>query len=217
MSYLKRQKVPKSWPIERKGTTYVVSPLSGMQKGLPLLVVLRDMLKIAKDRRESKKAIKSKAVLLNGKEIFEERGLVCLFDVVSIVPLKKHYRLVLSEKGKFLVQEIKENESLKKVSKIINKKMLKGKKVQINFMDGRNVLSNIKAKVNDSVVFFFKERKIEKILPLAEKAKILVFAGKHAGEKGIIDKIDNEKRMVEVNLNGKDTKVLIKQIIIVEE
>jgi small subunit ribosomal protein S4e len=217
MSYLKRQKVPKSWPIPRKGTTYVVSPHSGIRKGLPLLVVLRDILKIAKNRNEVKKAIKLKAIVLNGKEATEERSLVSLFDVVSILPSKKYYKLVLSEKGKFGLEEIKENESTEKISKIINKKMIKGKKIQVNLMDGRNILSDIKASVNDSVVFSFKGNKIEKILPLKEGASAVVFAGKHSGEKGIVKKIIPEKKMAEVNIDGKETKVLIKQLIIVEK
>ncbi|MFH1365355.1 MAG: 30S ribosomal protein S4e [archaeon] len=216
MSYLKRQKMPKSWPIPRKGKTYVVSPYSGLKNGLPLLIILRDILKIAKNRNEAKKAIKSKLILLNGKEVFEERSLVCLFDTLSIVPSKKSYRMVLSEKGKFMIEEIKENESLKKISKIINKKMIGGEKIQINLMDGRNVLSNIKAKVNDSVVFSFKEKKIEKILPLKEGVNVLVFAGKHAGKKSMIDKVDNKKKMVELKLNDKPTQVLIKQLIVME-
>lgn len=217
MSYLKRQKVPKSWPIPRKGTTYVVSPGSGMQNGLPLLIILRDILKIAKNRNEVKKAIKLKTILLNCKEATEEKSLVSLFDTISIVPSKKYYKLVLSEKGKFGLEEIKENDSTKKVSKIINKKMIKGKKIQVNLMDGRNILSDMKGKVNDSIIFSFKENKIEKILPLEEKSNALVFAGKHSGEIGIVNKIIKEKRMAEMDINGKQTKVLIKQLIVIEK
>ena len=216
MSYLKRQKIPKSWSIPRKGTTYVVTPDSGLEKGLPLLIILRDILKIAKNRNEAKKAVKSKSILLNGKEVFEEKSLVCLFDSISIPSMKKYYKLILSEKRKFMLQEIKEEESLKKVYKVIDKKMIKGNKIQINLLDGRNVLSTIKVKVNDSVVFSFKDNKIEKILPLKENAKVLVFAGKHSGEKGLVNTLNHEKKLAEVNLEGKETKVLIKQLIVVE-
>jgi len=217
MSYLKRQVAPKNWPIPRKGTTYVVSPYSGLQQGLPLLIVLRDVLKIAKNRNEAKKAIKSKEILLNGKEVFEEKSLVSLFDTISIHSSKKYYRLILSEKGKFSLQEIKEFESSKKISKVIDRRMIKGKKIQLNLMDGRNILSDTKVKVNDSLIFSFKENKIEKILPLKEGAKVFIFAGKHIGEKGSVEHIDHEKKIIESNLEGKKTKVLIKQLIVIEE
>jgi small subunit ribosomal protein S4e len=216
MSYLKRHVVPTSWPIPRKGTAYVVSPLFGPEKGLPLLIILRDILKIAKNRREAKKAIKSKEILLNGNEVFEERILVSFLDTITIKSMKKSYRLILSDKGKFILEDIKENESLRKISKIINKKMIKNGKIQLNLMDGRNILSDIKSKVNDSVVFSFKEKKIEKVLPLKEGAKFVIFAGKHIGENGIIESIDNEKKVIESNLENKKTKILIKQLVVVE-
>ena len=50
--HLKRQATPKNWPVPRKGTTFIVTPNS---KGLPVLILLRDLLKIAKDRSEVKR------------------------------------------------------------------------------------------------------------------------------------------------------------------
>ena len=47
---------------------------------------------------------------------------------------------------KLNIEEIKESEANTKVAKIIEKKMLKGKRIQINLSDGRNFLSNINAK-----------------------------------------------------------------------
>ena len=55
--HLKRQVVPKSWPVPRKGTAYVIRPSFSPHKGLPLLVVLRDMLDVVKNRKEVKRAI----------------------------------------------------------------------------------------------------------------------------------------------------------------
>ena len=42
---MKRQKAPKNWPIKRKGTKFVIK---GDEKGVPLLIALRDILKISK-------------------------------------------------------------------------------------------------------------------------------------------------------------------------
>ena len=58
MGHLKRQNISKNWPIARKGNTFVVKPLS--KKGIPLLIVLRDLLKIAQTREEVKTAIQRK-------------------------------------------------------------------------------------------------------------------------------------------------------------
>lgn len=216
MSHLKRQRVPKRWPIPRKGTAYVVNPNFSPKRGLPILVILRDILGFAQNRKEVKKAIHSKQILLNNKFVKDDKSTVLLFDIISITPMKKQYRLELSDKGKFKIQEIKGDEANQKVSKIINKKILKGKITQLNLDDGRNFLSDLKCNVNDSVLTDLKNRKIERCLPLKEKSKAIVFIGKHAGEKGIIDKIDKKIRRVELNINGKTINILIKQLMVIE-
>lgn len=212
--HLKRQKVPKSWPIKRKGTTYVVRPNFNTQKGIPILIILRDILKIAQNRKEVKKALHLKHVLLNNKVVKDEKNSALLFDTITIVPSKKHYKLDLSEKGKFKVEEIKESEANNKIAKIENKKTLKGKKTQLNLSDGRNFLLDIKCSVGDSVLINFKNKKIEKCFPLKERENVIVIAGKHTGARGVINKINLESKMAELNIDKKKVNVLIKQLMV---
>lgn len=216
MRHMKRQNTPKNWPIPRKGTKFVVRPNFGNEKGLPLLIVLRDVLKMAKTRKEVKKALHAKNILINGKVVKDEKNSLMLFDVMTIIPSNKNYRLELSENGKFKVEEIKSNEANKKVTKVIGKKTLKGKKFQLNFIDGRNLLSDIKCKVNDSVLIEFKNKKIAKCLELKEKANVVVIAGKHAGESGKIESIDDKTKMATINHEKNKTNILIKQLMVVE-
>ena len=213
MSHLKREQIPKNWPIERKGTTYVVKPNSS---GIPILIVLRNMLEIAQNRKEVKKAVQEKNILLNNKPARDEKNGVTLFDTVSIIPSKKNYRMEIGENGKYKLNEIKESEANKKVSKIVNKKILRGEKIQLNLIDGKNFISEIKCNINDSVMINFKDKKIEKCLPLKEKANAIAFSGKHSGENGIIEKIDRERKTVELKTKKGNIKVLIKQIMITE-
>ncbi|RLG15673.1 hypothetical protein DRN69_02690, partial [Candidatus Pacearchaeota archaeon] len=107
--HLKRQKVPKNWPIERKGTAYVVRPRSNLNKGIPILIILRDLLKIAQNKKEVKKALHLKQILLNGKAVRDEKQSVLLFDIITIVPSKKNYRIELSKNKKFKFTEIKDS------------------------------------------------------------------------------------------------------------
>ena len=216
MSYLKRQSIPKKWSVHRKGTKYVVKPSFSVQDGVPILIILRDILEIAQNRREVKKAIREKNILLNNRIVKDEKHNALLFDTISIIPSKKYYRLELSDKGKFKLTEINAGESTQKISKIINKKILKGKKTQLNLSDGKNFLSGIKCKVNDSVLIDLKQGKILKCLSLKEKAKVVVFAGKHSGEIGIINKINLERKMADLSEEGKKVDVLIKQLMVVE-
>jgi small subunit ribosomal protein S4e len=216
MSHLKRHEAPKNWPIARKGTAYVVKPLSDFSGSIPLLIVLRNMLKAVQNRREARRSIHMKHILLNTRKARDEKAGLYLFDTLSLVPSKKSYRIVLSENGKFDIGEIKESESGHKTAKIADKRMLRGKKTQLNLSDGRNFISDIKCNVNDSVIVNLKEGKIEKCLPLKEDSKALVVAGKHSGETGTIKKIDYERKMAKIESGGSNINVLIKQLMVVE-
>lgn len=214
MSHLKRHAIPNKWPIQRKGTAFVVKPNRSFYNSLPVLIVLRDLLKVAQNRKEAKKMIHMKNILLNGKEVSDEKEAVLLFDVITLVPTKNNYKLTVVKNEKFSLEEIKESEADTKVSKIIGKKMLKGKKVQLNLSDGRNFLSNLECKVDDSVLINLKSKKIEKRLPFIENSEAIVFAGKHSGEKGKVEKIDRQKKTAEINTGKEKINVLIKQIMV---
>jgi small subunit ribosomal protein S4e len=216
MSHLKRQSAPKSWPIERKGSTYIVKSNFNVKEGIPVLVVLRDILKLAGNRSEVKRIIHSKQILVNEKNVKDEKNTILLFDTVNIIPEKKCYRMELSEKGKFYLKEIKESEASRKISKITHKKTLNGKKTQLNLSDGRNFLSEIKYNINDSVVINLKDRKIEKCLPLKEKAKVVIFVGKHIGKRGEIEKLNLEEKTATVKIEGKEINILINQLMVTE-
>ncbi len=216
MSHLKRQSAPRNWPIERKGSVYVVGTRFNINKGIPVLIILRDILRIAQDRREVKRIIHLRQILVNKKPIKDEKNVILFFDVLNIIPLKKHYRLELSEKGKFYLNEIKESESDKKTAKIIGKKIMKGKKTQLNLSDGRNFLSDIQSNINDSVIINLKTKKIEKCLPLKEKAEVIVFAGKHSGKKGEIIELNYEEKTAKIKADDREINILINQLMVVE-
>ena len=114
------------------------------------------------------------------------------------------------------MEEIKENEANRKVAKVVDKKMLRGKKMQLNLSDGRNFLSDVECNVNDSVLINLKDKRIEKCIPLKEKTNIVVFAGKHSGKKGVINKIYPEKKIAELGSEKEKISVLIKQLMATE-
>jgi small subunit ribosomal protein S4e len=214
--HLMREEVPRKWPVERKGTPYIVRPKFGIENGVPALIILRELTKLAQNRREAKRIIHSRQMLVNEKPVKDEKMNILFLDTVNILPLKKCYRLELSENGKFKLNEIKESEANKKVAKITNKKLLKGKKLQLNLSDGRNFLSDIKCSTNDSVLINLKEGKIEKCLPMKEKAKVIVFSGKHIGKTGEIISINAEDRIAKVKAGNDEINILIKQLIVTE-
>ena len=212
--HITRSEANKAWPVPRKGTKYLVAPSHNPKSGVPILILLRELLKIIKTRKELKRILLGKKVFVNEKMIREDNSTVSLFDTISLKDIKKHYRLTYSDKGKMILAEINEKEANSKICKVINKIMLKGKKIQINFNDGRNVLSKDKIRVGDSVIINFSSGKIEKILPAREKAKIMVIMGKHIGKIGEIEKVD--EREIVCKIDKKEIKIKLNEIIILD-
>jgi small subunit ribosomal protein S4e len=192
--HLKRNQAPKNWPIPRKGTKFLVR---NRKKGIPVLILIRDVMKKAKNRNEVKEIIHDKKVKANGKIIRDEKFTLSLFDILELGD--KKFKVVLKNK-KFGLEETKEQE---KISKIIGKKILAGNKVQINLNDGRNFISNEKFRIGDSIIL--SDEKIKK-LELKEGARIIIINGKHKGEEGQIEKIEG----INASISLKDGKTNLK-------
>lgn len=217
MAHQKRQTVPMNWSVSRKGTTFVVRPSFDFERGLPVLIVLRDILKVVRNKREAKKAIHAKNVLINQKPARDFRHSLLIYDTLSLQPGNKNYRIVLDEGGKFRAKEIDEKEAKKKVSKVINKTKVKNGKIQINLMDGQNYLSDTKCNTNDSVIVDLEKKQISKCLPLAEGSDAVVFSGKHSGQRGKILSLKKERKMAQIKTeNASEINVLIKQLMVVD-
>ena len=207
--YQKRNEMDKKWPLTKKGTKYIVRALDN--SSLPLLIALRDMLKLGKNRNEVKEILKTEKIKVNGKVIKNERYPLSLFDVLTTD--KDNYKLSISEKRKYFLEKISEKETEEKIAKIINKKMLKNG-IQINLSDGRNYIIKEKAKTGDSAVISLKENKIKGFLELKEGARVLVTGGKHIGKKGVIKKlIKKDKEIAELDSK---LNVWTKNIIVVK-
>jgi len=205
--HIKRKASPKIWPIPRKGTKYIVAP---SQRGLPLLIALRDMLKIAQNRKEAKKVIHEKNVYVNEKLVNDEKFALKLFDVLKVGNIS--YRLSI-ENRKYAFKEISEKEAKTKIAKIVSMRMYKGKK-QANLSDGRNYLIDGKFNVGDSAVIDFEKNRIIKIIPLKEKSGVFVSTGKHIGKIGAIEKI--REKLAEVKLNEERINVNLNSLIALE-
>lgn len=214
---IKRNKMPTSWPAERKGPKYVAVAGYYREKGIPLLFVLREILKLAKTRREAKKILNKGEVKINNTIRKNDDFPVKVFDVVSFDRTKKHYRLQILNR-KFVLNEIDEKDAGKKIVRIVGKKNLRGTKCQINLSDGTNFLFDKEASVGDSVVLNTKENKIEKVLPLKEKSKIEVVRGKHAGKKGQVVGFENLEmgRIVKIKLDESEVMLPFGNILVIE-
>ena len=211
--------MPKAWPIPRKERTmrYIATPGHSVKKSIPLLFILRDILKIAKTRKEVRHFVLAGDVKINNQIRKNEAFPVQVFDVINLEKTKKNYRLEIVNR-KFELKEISGKEADKKIVKISGKKILDKNKVQMNLEDGQNFVAKEKFSVGDSAVVNTKENKIEKILSLKDGANIEVISGKHAGEKGKLKAIENLARENVYIIKLKESEVTLpfKTILVIE-
>ncbi len=187
MAYLKRQNIGKFWPVARKGTKYLSVSTHNKKDSIPLVVVMREVLGIVRTKKELKKILNEKQIKINNKEIREANYPICLFDILSFSD--KNYQAMLSDKKKMIFKEVSGKDAEIKVFKVLGKKLLEKGKVQVNLMNGKNILLKDDVRVGDSVVYNFKDKKVEKIIKMEKGNQGFVVKGKHAGHKGEIDNI----------------------------
>lgn len=197
----KRQTVTTKIPITRKGTKFVARALSHHRDSVPVVIAVRDMLKLAKNAKEVKKMIHVKALKINGKPVRDHRESIRLFNIFEA---DQPYELTLSNTHRFTLLPAKKKDE--RLCKVINKKLLKGNQIQINLHDGSNVLSSDKISVNDSVYLDFSQ-KIKSHVPFEKGKKAFVISGKYSGLSGKIDSIVNHKAAIK--LDNKETPVLL--------
>ena len=190
---MKRLTAPRWWPIKRKESKFVISARGAHPKdfSLPLLVLVRDVLKIAETNREAKGIIKRGEVLVDKKKRKDPKFGIGLFDVIEIPAMKKAWRAVPKNGLSFI--EIPESEANRKICKIMDKKTLKGNKNQLNLSDGRNLLTDKKYSTYDSLIIELPEQKVVDHLKFEKGSTVLVIRGSNAGKLAKIKIIEKNR------------------------
>jgi small subunit ribosomal protein S4e len=191
-AHIKRIAAPKSWPIQRKTTKWVTKSTAGSHKlenSMPLGVILKEILNYATTTKEVKYILNQKKVSVNGKVMKNHKFPVGIMDVLTAD--KENYRIMLDKKGKLVTVSINATESKINPKKVINKTSIKGKRVQVNFSDGTNIISKENYQTGDTVVF--SDNKPKEHLKFEKGALIYILAGKKVGQIGAIKEIIQKK------------------------
>jgi len=187
--HIKRKAAPVMWGLPRKGTKYLARPSHEPEEGVPLIIVLRDLLNQVRNAKELKKVLNDKKVQINGKIIRDIKYPVMLFDSISFPETKKYFRVVLRKKRISFV-EISESQSKKRVYQIVNKTLLKNKKIQLNLNYGKNIIVTQNSEVGDFIVLENSSNKILETIKMKKGLEVVVIMGKHLGRTGFIESID---------------------------
>lgn len=184
--HMHRLAAPRSYPIFRREAHYVAKVRPGphpKEKSLPLLIVLRDVLKVADTQNEVKRILKERKVLVDSKVRKDQKFPIGFMDVLWLPLLNTYYRVLFKKDGTLNFVKINEQEAKMKLCKIVGKRIIKKGKIQLNLHDGRNILvDDNKYKPGDSVLITIPEQKILKHLPLEKQMMVFIIDGKHIGE-----------------------------------
>lgn len=200
-NHLKKIAANRNWRIDRKDNKFITKPSAGshsQQLSYPLVVLLRDVLKLGNTKKEIRDVMLNKNLLIDQKKVKDDKLPVGVMDTVHIKENSEAYRITVSHKGLEPVQ-IDEKEATKKISKIKDKTYVKGK-VQLNLFDGNNLfVDKDNYNVNDSVVIELPSKKIVKHLKFAKGATIMLTGGKHVGSVGVVENIEDNKLVFKSN------------------
>ncbi len=205
--HLKRIVASSAIPIHnRKEYVWLLKALPGAHKKLatlPLLVLIRDVLGLAKDAREAKKILAARLVEVDGKVRTDPKFGVGLMDVIGFSKAGVFYRIIVDHKGRLTPIEIHKDEADKKIEKVLSKHTYKSKTV-LHFHDGKNTISNDQVKIGDSVVLSLPSNKPVSVLKLEKGANCLITEGRHVGTVAKLGEVLEQKgtRRVEVKLRS---------------
>ena len=188
-SHIKRLVMPRSWPLPRKSSIWVQKPNPGghnIENCMPLALILRDVLGVAHTRREAKRILHSRQVMVDGRiETDDGRG-VGLMDVLTVGD--NSYRCVLDTNCKLRYRPISSEDASSKVCRVMGKTTISGGRTQLHLHDGRNILMDDASaySTGDSVVLALPEQTISAHHKFAEGSLSYLTGGSHIGETATI-------------------------------
>lgn len=182
--HLKRLVAPRSWNIARKERTWTTKPMPGkhsLEGALPISTILRDYLKVCDNNREAKIILHNRDVFVDQRVVNKPKYPVGLMDIISIPKIKLHVRAMLDKHGRIEFVPIKAADSKWKLTRVENKRNIKGGHTQINLHDGTNILSKEKVKTGDVLQLSLPDLKVKKVLKFKKGAQSLIIGGAHVG------------------------------------
>jgi small subunit ribosomal protein S4e len=213
--YKKISEMPKEWPLPRKGKKYVLQSSHEQRGSIPVSVVLRDILKVCKTKKEVRKVCLKDLVKVNQKVRKDANYPIQLRDILTLE--NKNY--ILLRKGKRLsIEEIEDKKAKTKIVKIVGKRILSNGRIQANMEDGTNILTKEKFNCGDSFVLDLEKNLGMKVISLKEKSKVEVVKGKHGGKIGVVKEINekNNKKIYLIKFGEGEVEIPKKNLLAIE-
>lgn len=192
--HLKRLASPAFWSLHRKEHVWVSKPSPGphaLEASLPLILLLREHLKLARWEFEAKDILAAGKVLIDGVPRRSVKYPVGLMDVVEVSGLAGAYRVLPTPGRRLALQHIPDEEKDFKLCRISGKTTLQKGIIQLHLHDGRNIVLEPREDAEvpqtfDTLKISLKDGAIMDHFKFEKGSYCLVTAGKNAGRHGTI-------------------------------
>ncbi|MFB6074652.1 MAG: 30S ribosomal protein S4e [Haloarculaceae archaeon] len=192
-NHQKRLSVPESWPVERKTEVFTVKAGAGPhgEAGVPLLIVLRDVLGYVDSRKEARYALNQDNVRINGTPVSDEERPLGMFDILAFDERDEYYRVFPGEGGRLALTPIDADSAQSKLGKIVEKRHVPGGDVQLTLHDGETLIVEDGTDYDggDSIVVANDSEEVVAHFIYEEGALVTAVDGAHSGEIGRIEEI----------------------------
>jgi small subunit ribosomal protein S4e len=223
-NHQKRLSAPTSWPVGRKTETFTVKADAGPhgEDGVPLLILLRDVLGYVDSRKEAQYALDQASVLINGTVASDVTRPIGMFDIVAFEEREENYRVFPDEGGRLALTPIDADAAGSKLGKIVGKRLVPGGDTQLTMHDGETLLAEENAYTpGDSLVIDNDDGSVVAHFPYKQGALVTAVDGQHAGEIGTITSIDvtpgSGSNAVAVETDGGAFETIEEYVVVIDE
>lgn len=195
LGHLKRLASPEYWPVHRKEQPWAPKPNPGPHPSsysMPLEIIIRDELHLARNRREASRAVAGGKVKVDGKARLERNHPAGLMDVVEFADANLAYRM-LPMKGQGLgLVKISKEEAKFKLCKILRKNTAPKGFIQFGTHDGRSLTfpasdeQSAAFATNDTLRISIPTQRVLNHIKFEKGNYAIVTAGRNMGKSGKI-------------------------------
>lgn len=198
--HLKRIAAPSTWMVNRKESTFIARPKGSfsMAMGMPLITVLKDVLKLVSTGKEGKRVLNSREITVNGVRRKEEKFMVGLMDVLSIKDIGKSYRVLLDKNSVLRLVPVSETEALVKLGRITGKRSARKGRIQLSLHDGHSLLGATAHATGDTVVLALPKGDVAQHIKLESGCHAYLTGGSNVGRTGVVENISGDKVTVKI-------------------
>lgn len=221
----KRLSAPRSWPVERQTHTFTVKVGADPhgEAGVPLLILLRDVLGYVDSAKEAKYALNQGTVLVNGVALRDIQRPIGMFDIIAFTERGEYYRVFPDEGGRLALTPIAEDAADGKLGKISRKQQVPGGQTQLGLHNGHTLLTDEPDAyaTGDSIVIHNETKEILAHFPLETGALITAVDGSHAGEIGTIEEIHitpgSGSNTLRVSNDAGEFETIVDYVVVIDE